>query len=257
MSRPVKPLPFIASLPYFIIPALAFILSIYWLMPALMSAGMTEFVAYLLALTLPLVFMLAASLIALRMEGWPLTWTSIQERFRLRPMAGRDWLWTGLALLAMIVGAGIFGAFGQILVINGAIPLPAHLPSLLDPLVDPAKIMDTFAATMGPNAKGNWGLVALSLTMLFFNIIGEEFWWRGLILPRQELAHGKYTWLIHGTMWALFHAFKYWQWIGLWPVTLVISFVAQKRQNTWPGIVTHFIFNAVSLIPILFAVLGK
>jgi len=61
--------------------------------------------------------------------------------------------------------------------------------------------------------------------------------------------------LVHGTMWALFHAFKYWAWLGLLPVTLVLSFVAQKRKNTWPGIITHFVINGISLIPIIAAIL--
>ena len=32
----------------------------------------------------------------------------------------------------------------------------------------------------------------------FFNIFGEEFWWRGYILPRQAGLTGKWTWLVQG-----------------------------------------------------------
>jgi membrane protease YdiL (CAAX protease family) len=155
-----------------------------------------------------------------------------------------------------MIGAGIFGVLGQLLVTRGLIPLPAKIPTaLLDPTVDPANIINVFYAALGPNIKGNWGLVIVTLVLLTFNIFGEEFWWRGVILPRQELVHGKNTWLIHGTMWALFHAFKYWAWIGLLPVTLALSFVAQKRKNTWPGIITHFAVNGLSLLPIIAAVI--
>ena len=54
-----------------------------------------------------------------------------------------------------------------------------------------------------------------------------------------------------GTLWTLFHAFKYWSWIGLLPVCLVLPYVAQRRQNTWPAIITHFIINSLSLVPVL------
>jgi membrane protease YdiL (CAAX protease family) len=98
-------------------------------------------------------------------------------------------------------------------------------------------------------------LVVFYLILLTFNILGEEFWWRGVILPRQEIVHGNKTWIIHGILWTLFHAFKYWAWIGLLPVCLTIAYVAQKRKNTWPGIITHLLFNGTGLIPLLAAIL--
>jgi membrane protease YdiL (CAAX protease family) len=247
-----------AALLYFGIPALVFVVSVYYLIPFLMNQGITEFVSYSLSLLIPLILMLIASLVALRMEGYPLNWESIKERFRLRKMDRSDWLWTLVSLIIMFVGAGIFGVLGQLLVVHEIIPLPSKIPTaLLDPTVDPANLLNVFYTSLGPNARGNWWLVVFSLILLAFNIIGEEFWWRGLILPRQELVHGKYTWLVHGTMWALFHAFKYWSWLGLLPVTLALSFVAQKRRNTWPGIITHFVINGISLIPIVSAILPR
>jgi membrane protease YdiL (CAAX protease family) len=254
--RILKPLPLPLALLYFGIPALIFVLCVYILIPFFMAQGMTEFISYSLALMIPLILMLIASLVALRFEGYAITWTSIKERFRLRKMDRTDWVWTVVSFLIVMIGAGIFGVLGQLLVTRGLIPLPAKIPTaLLDPTVDPANIINVFYAALGPNIKGNWGLVIVTLVLLTFNIFGEEFWWRGVILPRQELVHGKNTWLIHGTMWALFHAFKYWAWIGLLPVTLALSFVAQKRKNTWPGIITHFAVNGLSLLPIIAAVI--
>lgn len=255
-SRPLKPMPLPLALLYFGIPAIVFVLSVYLLIPYFMELGITEFMSYSLSLLIPLIVMFIASLIALKMEGYPVNWNSIQERFRLRRMDRTDWVWTAVSFLVMMIGAGIFGVLGQLLVVHGMIPLPEKIPTtLLDPTVDPANLLNIFQASLGPNAKGNWGLVVFSLILLAFNIFGEEFWWRGVVLPRQELVHGKNTWIIHGTMWALFHAFKYWAWLGLLPVCLVLSFVAQKRRNTWPGIITHFLVNGISLFPIIAAIL--
>lgn len=254
--RTLKPLPLPQALLYFGIPALVFVLCVYILIPLFIAQGMTEFISYSLSLLIPLVLLLIASLVALRAEGYPLTWVSIQERFRLRRMDRTDWIWTIVSFLVMIIGAGIFGVLGQLLVINGWLPLPAKIPTaLINPTVDPANVTNVFYAALGPNVKGNWGLVLFTVILLVFNIFGEEFWWRGVILPRQELVHGKNTWWIHGILWTLFHAFKYWAWIGLLPVTLALSFVAQKRKNTWPGIITHFAVNGLSLLPIIAAIL--
>lgn len=256
-SRALKPMPLTLALLYFGLPALIFVLSVYLLIPFLMDQGLTEFMSYSLSLLIPLVLMFIASLVALRMEGYPVNWDSIRERFRLRSMNRTDWIWTVVSFVVMMVGAGIFGLLGQLLVINGVIPLPSNIPTrLLDPTIDPANLLTVFNESLGPNAQGNWWLVVFSLILLAFNIFGEEFWWRGVVLPRQELVHGKNTWLIHGTLWALFHAFKYWSWLGLLPVCLALSFVAQKRRNTWPGITTHFAVNGLSLVPILAAILS-
>lgn len=255
-SRPLKPLPLPLALLYFGIPALVFVICVYFLIPFFIHQGMTEFISYSLSLLIPLIFMLIASLVALRMEGYPITWAAIKERFRLRPMDRTDWIWTVVSFILMFIGAGIFGVLGQLLVTKGLIPLPAKIPTaLLDPTVDPKNLLNVFYAALGPHVKGNWGIVLMTVVLLTFNIFGEEFWWRGVILPRQELVHGKWTWLVHGTLWALFHAFKYWAWIGLLPVTLGISYVAQKRNNTWPGIINHFIINGLSLVPIIAVVL--
>jgi membrane protease YdiL (CAAX protease family) len=255
-ARSLKPLPLSLALLYFGIPALVFVVCVYVLIPFFIGRGMTEFTSYSLSLLIPLAAMLVASFLALRAEGYPLTWSSTTERFRLRKMDRGDWLWTVVSLIVMFIGAGIFGVLGQLLVTDHIIPLPAQIPTaLLDPTVDPANIYNVFLAALGPNVHGNWGLVILTVVLLTFNIFGEEFWWRGVILPRQELVHGKSTWLIHGLLWTLFHAFKYWSWIGLLPVCLMLSYVAQRRKNTWPGIITHYAINGLSLFPIIIAIL--
>jgi membrane protease YdiL (CAAX protease family) len=57
--------------------------------------------------------------------------------------------------------------------------------------------------TFEPLTKGL--LVATCLgTILLLNILGEEFLWRGLMLTRQEVVFGKYTWLVHDWL-GIFH----------------------------------------------------
>jgi membrane protease YdiL (CAAX protease family) len=248
------PLPL--ALLYFGIPATIFVLSVYLLIPFFMNQGLTEFISYSLSLLIPAIMLFIAALFALHADGYPMNWASIKARFRLRKMDRIDWIWTIAAFVIMFIGAGIFNVFGQILIAKGIVPLPSKIPTtLLDPAADPSQTINIFVAALGPNAKGNWGLVVFYLILLTFNILGEEFWWRGVILPRQEIVHGNKTWIIHGILWTLFHAFKYWAWIGLLPVCLTIAYVAQKRKNTWPGIITHFLFNGTGLIPLLAAIL--
>lgn len=87
--------------------------------------------------------------------------------------------------------------------------------------------------------------------------LAEEFWWRGLILPRQELAMGKVTWMVHGLLWTLFHLFWFWNTLLILPMCLAISLMVYQRKNTTPAIIAHFLINGVGVIPIVAGVLGK
>ena len=48
--------------------------------------------------------------------------------------------------------------------------------------------------------RGNWLVLFVSFVLLIVNVVGEGFWWRGVILPRQSLAFGRWTWVIHGVL---------------------------------------------------------
>jgi len=92
--------------------------------------------------------------------------------------------------------------------------------------------------------------------ILCFNVLGEELWWRGYILPRQELVHGKWTWLVHGILWTFFHLPFWWNLLAMLPSTLSLPYVASRLKNTTPGIIAHFTMNGLGFVMILLGVLG-
>ncbi|MFZ5879245.1 MAG: CPBP family intramembrane glutamic endopeptidase [Chloroflexota bacterium] len=241
------------SLWFFTLPAVLFVLSMYILLPYLRTLGLSEYMSYCWALISVLVLMLVAAVIAYRIEGQPLTWAALAERFRLRAMTRQDWLWTGGLFLFMLVSYSVMLGAGRWLIARNWIPLPSYIPAMIDPRQSMS--VDAMKGLLGGQVHGQWSLVIVTLLLLFFNIVGEEFWWRGYILPRQELAMGKYTWLVHGVLWTLFHGFKYWDWLALLPLCLGIAFVAQRRQNTWPGFITHLLLNGASALGIILLVI--
>jgi membrane protease YdiL (CAAX protease family) len=87
----------------------------------------------------------------------------------------------------------------------------------------------------------------------FFNIFGEEFLWRGYIQPRQEGLTGKWTWLVHGIFWAIWHVP-----MGLdlvltaVPIFLILPAVVQIRQNTSIAIVVHAVFGGLGFLALAF-----
>jgi membrane protease YdiL (CAAX protease family) len=104
---------------------------------------------------------------------------------------------------------------------------------------------------MGQQLAGNWWILITLLVSLSIATFGEEFWWRGYILPRQELAFGKYTWLIHGFMWACFHLFAPWNFFGILPGCLALAYVTQRLKNTWPAVIAHGLANGLLVLIVI------
>ena len=250
----LKPMGFGLSLLYFGIPALTFVLGFWMLMPALIQAGWLPFYAYLVGIGLPLVLMFVAALIYLGLEGIPLTFANLKTRYRLKPLDRAQWLWImGIIVICGVVGTGVMSQVSALMIQNDIIPIPDSLPDFLRPLS--ADALRAYDEAVGGFTNNWWPFIAL-FGVLFFNIFGEELWWRGVVLPRQELAFGRWVWVIHGVMWAFFHVFKWWDVLTLLPITLGLSYLAYRYKNTTPGIIIHYFVNGISLIPLALGALG-
>lgn len=104
-----------------------------------------------------------------------------------------------------------------------------------------------------PLSSGRYWLLAVWFPYWILNIMGEEILWRGVMLPRQELSFGKYTWLLHGTGWLLFHIpFGLNLLVTLLPLLFIQSYVVQATKNSWNGVLMHGIINGPSFIAIAF-----
>jgi membrane protease YdiL (CAAX protease family) len=216
-------------------------LSYYVLMPALIEGGILPFYAQSIALVIPLAGLLLAALLAYRLEGRPFTWRAMAVRFRWGRMDGRAWLWTlGVWVLQLAIWF-LLQRLSAWLIAQDNVPLPQNLPAFIDPRTA-ASGAAYDQATGG--LQRNWGFVITSLAFLLFNIAGEELWWRGYILPRQELAFRKWTWLVHGLLWTGFHAFRWWDLLSLLPLCLGLSYVVCRLRNNTPGLVMHTLQKA-------------
>lgn len=238
----LAPLGWLGSVLLFGIPCAVVTVFLFVVLPAVAALGASPLTTFQAGFVTPLVLMLIAAFVAYRLEGRAWTWAGIRDRYRLTRPDRNTWLWT-----AALVGWLIL--FMPIFPINGAIQqafagvhfydAPAGYTAFMNGLTD--------GKTQIFGQPFTWTLFFYFLFGLFvFNILGEELWWRGYILPRQELVFGARTWIIHGVLWALFHAF-YHTTLGVLlsylPTTLAISFVAQRTRSTWPGIIGHMVSN--------------
>ena len=248
-----KPMEIGLSLLYFGIPSAILTFSIYTLMQNFHKSGMNDFVNFYLTMVFPLALLMVAALVAYKLEGRAFDWNTLAERFRLRRMTGRDWLYTLGLFLVMGLLQGLLGFTAKWLMQFKLFAPPEFLIPAVDPRLKQNIVTDVF---MGIPLKGQWWIAIAYFVALLFNIFGEEFWWRGYILPRQELAFGKWTWVIHGVMWALFHVFWRWNLLILLPGCLAFSYVVYTRKNTWIGIITHMLFNSIPLVGLIIGIIG-
>ena len=219
---------------------------IYWGMyygaPLLLRNGIPLVISFAL-LSLPGIGLLIVSLAAYRLDGYRWNWAEFKERFRLHAIKGKDWLWIiGIFLICTISDESL-QVIGKWLATIPLFAPPDYLPALFNPLKEVHLPLTEF---LGVPIKGNWGILALWIPLNLFSMIGEEFMWREYILPRQELAHGKWAWVVNGLMWAfLVHACMKWHYIGMLPSMLLTPWLAQRMKNTSASAMVHIGGNAI------------
>lgn len=104
-----------------------------------------------------------------------------------------------------------------------------------------------------PLERGRYWILAAWLPFWILNIMGEEFLWRGVLLPRQELVFGEQAWVANATGWLLFHLAFGWQLLVLLvPIMIVLPYVVQRRRNTWVGVVIHAGLNGPGFLATAF-----
>jgi len=175
-------------------------------------------------------------ILILKNEGFKLNKETISTRLRFRRLNKSDLLCTLTGFIAVAILSGL--VMKLLVIIVGQF--------------DPSPKFMTFE----PLSKGRYWLLLIWLPYWILNILGEEFIWRGVMLPRQELAFGKFTWIIHGFGWGLFHiAFGWKLLITLIPLIFIQSYVVQKTKNSWTGVIIHGGLNGPGFVAICFGLI--
>jgi hypothetical protein len=81
----------------------------------------------------------------------------------------------------------------------------------------------------------------------------------GICCRDRNFLTGAAAWLVHGSLWALFHLFFQWTLQNLThmlPTCCALAFVAQHRKNTWPGIIAHTFGNSALMLQIFRGISG-
>lgn len=248
-AQKIKPLNVWKSLILVLIPGGTAALVIHFLIPPLVEKTNIPF----LYVYLPwwICFMLiysVASLVAYKLEGNSFELSQFSHRYRLHRIRGREWFWFFALLISFAIALAGLGMWGKKLSSLPTLSMPAAFPTELDPSNPEGMVPGEF---MGVVLRGQWWIVVVYFFGWVINILGEEFWFRGYMLPRQEVAYGKWAWSLHGLVWTLNHLFQVWTLVILFPYAFVWSYIIQRGKNTWIPIIAHGAANFIPLIVII------
>jgi len=246
-AQNIKPINFIYSLLIFGGAALLFLFNERFVLPFLGENEVPEVILFIV-MAVPLMIFFTVALIGYRREGNPWNWTDFRARFRYKPIRGKMWIWL---IVIVIIDIGMYLAVYKL-----AHPYVKFVHDAFPPPEILNKIMGDGEKFVGYSIKGNWWLLLLHFFYFFFNVCGEEFLWRGYLFPRQELTHGKYTWVVHGILWTIFHLFAPYNALMVLPGALFMSYVVQRTQNNTIFLISHAALNGIPLIGLIINIIG-
>ena len=95
------------------------------------------------------------------------------------------------------------------------------------------------------------------ITMIFNYFLGEEFIYRGILLPKMNGAFGKWDWLANGVLFGFYHLHK--------PQIIlstalyfgfVFAFPSKLFQSNWMAVIIHGLEGLLGIIVVLEIILG-
>jgi uncharacterized protein len=215
-------------------------------------------VTRILLLTIGLIWLFVLSMIIVRQEEGDLRWATAKRRLWLNtprdPKTGetrrRLWLWIIPFLIAIVVWEVALKSYVSELWVS-ILPLFAEPPGYsFGAIFESQEILDRLV--------GAWWFFGLFVVFAVFNsILGEEFLFRGVLLPKMEGVFGRWSWVASGVLHAFWHVHQPWVIAEtVISAAFLYAFPSWRFRSTWMGIIVHSVQNVFFAFLILGIVLG-
>lgn len=209
-------------------------------------------------LTAGLIWLFVLSMLIVQQEEGDLRWATVKRRLRLNaprdPGAGETrrklWLW----LIPLIIAIAVWELALTPSLVDGWVSL---FPFFAEPPgYSPGALFESQAVL--DRLVGAWWFFGLFAIMSVFNsFLGEEFLFRGVLLPKMEGVFGRWTWLANGMLFGFYHVHQPWGMAGnALSGAIFLAFPSWRLRSTWMGIIVHSVQNVYFGFLILGVVLG-
>lgn len=199
---------------------------------------------------------LTVGLILLRRDGYTLSIDALRDRLRIRwPKGKKAW---ALAVIVLILGLVLSMAIGPVNCSLASVPgftPPAWWGAASNPTVKANGAGDVFPDI---TLEGNIGFFLLYFLIgLVFNIVGEEVYYRGYLLPRMHGVFGRWDWVANGVLFTLKHVYQRWLYPSILVGGLCFAFAAGPLGSLPLALVYHWVGNyLIQMIFLFMAVVG-
>ncbi len=230
-----------------------------WVAYPAMSTGLSPINAGLLRIELlavGLIWEFVLAMIVLYCEEGNIRLSTIRRRFWLNhPVSARTgetkkalWWWiTPLILLVAFLEIGFRPALVKL--------WTALFPFFAEPKGYDMSAM--FTPELRAQLVGAWGLLGLFFVQALFNtFLGEEFLFRGVLLPKMEGLFGRWDWVANGVIFGFYHLHQPWGILSSVLTGLIYAFSARRFHSIWFSIILHSGQSLFMLFLILGLVLG-
>ena len=230
-----------------------------WVAYPALSVGLSAIDAGLLRmklLTVGLIWQFVLAMVILYREEGNVRLSTISRRFWLNhPVSARTGE-TKKALWWWIIPLIVLYAILEIGLRSSLIDVWLKLfPFFADP--GGSNFEAVFAPEIRAQWIGNWGFLGLFLTSAVFNtFLGEEFMFRGVLLPKMEGVFGKWDWVANGILFCLYHLHQPWGILATMPGDLMFAYSGKRFRSNWFPIILHSGQTVFLLFLILGLVLG-
>ncbi len=214
--------------------------------------GLPPLIVYWMAIVVGLIWQFILSILILKKDGQDLKWTTFRNRMKyqtpINPKTGKSNKWLFLWVLPFILLSALLQ--------TGVVNIP-NIDGLMTPLIKDLPQYD-LSGLATPAYKGAWWILGLYLiTMLFNYFLGEEFLYRGILLPKMNVVFGKWDWFANGILFGFYHLHK--PHVILSTALLfgfVFAFPSKYFQSNWMAVIIHGLEGIFGLIIVLAVILG-
>ena len=180
---------------------------------------------------------------------------SIADRLLLKNPGVKQWVICIVIMTAGLILSLAVKPFVEYFKLIPGLSIPDYMPFWLDPSINP---MNTDLNILSPNymLKGNYIVLVIMTICLLLNILAEEIYFRAWLLPKME-SLGKWSWVLNGLLFALYHSFQLWLLPMLLVLSLAAAFTVYLSKSILPAFLTHLVANfLLSTIGIIVLVAG-
>ncbi len=209
-------------------------------------------ITYWLLMIAGLAWEFVVSLVIVYRELGTLRWGAIRQRTWLQTPRNPGTDQPKARLFWWLLPALLFSA----LVITVLAPYLDAPIAWLFPALQPPQFTQ-MSQLISPQIRGQWWILGITLVQLILNyFLGEEFLFRGVLLPKMQGVFGKYDWVANAFLFGLYHLHKPWMILSIIASALAMTWPARRFRSTWMAVVVHGAEGFTILVMLLAVILG-